>query len=255
MADRPYIPLFAGMEVVRRSGPLTRFPVSNLLGNVPDTPPPEPTGAVLNAVTIRQGTGNIGVYVNMPASKVGDILLCFTMSTADALHTSSGVGAWNNLGTFAAPDGQRISAAWTRRVAGSPGLEVNSVMASNTGKYNMIAMAVRPGTAGLNVGTPVFATVAGNTPPSIVTPDPAVDVGAFLVAVVMRRAAGGGNSTPWVFDAPGWTTGQVTTLNGISGYGVRDSVPADQRTFTATVTPNADAVNRVLSLVVPLVAP
>lgn len=35
MADRPYIPLVAGMELVRRSGALTQYPPDYLLGNLP----------------------------------------------------------------------------------------------------------------------------------------------------------------------------------------------------------------------------
>lgn len=38
MADRPYLPLFAGMELIRRSGGLALSPVGNLLGNLPVAP-------------------------------------------------------------------------------------------------------------------------------------------------------------------------------------------------------------------------
>lgn len=37
-----YLPLFAGTELLRRSGALTTFPVGDLLGNLPETPPEAP---------------------------------------------------------------------------------------------------------------------------------------------------------------------------------------------------------------------
>lgn len=256
MADRPYIPLFAGMEVVRRSGSLTRFPVGSLLGNVPDTPPPEPTGAILAGVALRQGTGSAAHSVTMPTNQLGDVLLVFTVANVEATHSSTGYGAWTKVGLYEAPDGAgKITLSWALRTAVNPGLSVDVTIAGSTGKYNDIVMAVRPASGTLEVLTPTFATSVGNTPPSITTPEPDVDTGAFLATIVARRSSGPGNSTPWVFDAPDWTTGAVGTLNGISGYAVRDSVPSDTRTYTATVTPNSDAVTRVMSLVVPLVAP
>lgn len=42
-----YLPLFAGTELVRRSGGLTSFPVENIVGTLPDRPPWALPGLVL----------------------------------------------------------------------------------------------------------------------------------------------------------------------------------------------------------------
>lgn len=79
MADRPYLPLVAGMELVRRSGNLTQFPPDYLLGNLP-TPPEgelrfnipvvEGTEGFAHAGSVY-GTGDESAFVTL--SSLGDV--------------------------------------------------------------------------------------------------------------------------------------------------------------------------------------